>query len=119
MNMLGKLFEDEFFKSKIYSLKTVDGGEKSTHKEHKSFIMYDEYQYIRSNKEVIRNNIREFKSKNHEIFTSESNKIFLCDFDNKRYILHDGIYTLPYGHTKIYQQEIDKIKKIFLNIKDT
>ena len=45
--------------------------------------------------------MREFKSKNHEIFTNESNKISLCDFDDKRYILPDGIHTLPYGHKDI------------------
>ena len=95
------IFEGEFLKSKIYSLKTVDGGEKSTHKGHNLFIMYDKYEYTRSNKEAIRNNMSGFKSKNHEIFTSESNKIFLCDFDNKRYILPDGIHTLSYGHKSI------------------
>ena len=31
----------ELLKSKKYSLKTVDGGEKSTHKGHNSFIRYD------------------------------------------------------------------------------
>ena len=92
------IYEGEFLKSKMYSLKTVDGGEKSTHKGHNSFIRYDEYEYTRTNKEVIRNNMRGFKSKNHEIFTYESNKISLCDFDDKRYILPDGIHTLPYGH---------------------
>ena len=95
------IYEGEFLKSKIYSPKTVVGGEKSTHKVHNSFLIYDEYEYTRFNKEVIRNNMRGFKSKNHEIFTYESNKIFLCDFDNKRYILPDGIHTLPYGHKDI------------------
>ena len=66
-----------------------------------SFIRYDEYEYTRTNKEVIRNNMRGFKSKNHVIFTYESNKISLCDFDDKRYILPDGIHTLPYGHKNI------------------
>ena len=92
------IYEGEFLKSKIYSLKTVAGGEKSTHKGHNSFIMCDKDEYTWSNKEVIRNNMRGFKSKNHEIFTYESNKISLCDFDDKRYILPDGIHTLPYGH---------------------
>ena len=64
--------------------------------------------------------MRWFKSKNHEIFIYESNKISLCNFDDKRYILPDGIHrytnkgiTTKYT-TKIYQQEIDKIviKKI-------
>ena len=95
------IYEGEFLKSKMYSLKALDGGEKSTHKGHNSFIRYDEYEYTRTNKEVIRNNMRGFKSKNHEIFTYESNKISLCDFDDKRYILPDGIHTLPYGHKDI------------------
>ena len=34
-----------------------------------------------NNNKVIRNNMRGLKSKNHEMFTYESNKISLCDFD--------------------------------------
>ena len=34
----------------------------------------------------------------HGIFTYQSNKISLSCFDDKRYILDDGINTLPYGH---------------------
>ena len=49
----------------------------------------------------MRNDMRGFKSKNHEIFTYESNRISLCDFDDKRYILLNGIHTLPYGHKDI------------------
>ena len=85
----------------MYSLKSVDNNEKSTHKGHNSFIGYDEYEYTRTNKEVIKNNMRGFKSKNREIFTYESNKISLCDFDDKRYILPNGIHTLPYDHKDI------------------
>ena len=95
------IYEGEFLKSKMYSLKTVDGGGKSTHKGHNSFIRCDEYEYTRTNKEVIRNNMRGFKSKNHEIFTYQSNQIFLCNFDDRRFILPDGIHTLPYGHKDI------------------
>ena len=50
---------------------------------------------------VMRNDMRGFKSKNHEIFTYESNRISLRDFDDKRYILLNGIQTLPYGHKDI------------------
>ena len=95
------IYEGEFLKSKMYSLKTVDGNEKSTNKGHNSFIKFHEYKDTCINKKVIRNNMREFKSKNHEIFIYESNKISLCDFDDKRYILHNGIHTLPYGHKNI------------------
>ena len=79
----------------------MDGNEKSTHKGHNSFIKFDEYKDTRINKKVISNKMRGFKSKNHEISTYESNKISLCHFDDKRYILPDGIHTLPYGHKDI------------------
>ena len=95
------IYEGEFLKSKMYSLKTVDGGEKSTHKGHNSFIRYDKYEYTRTNKEVMRNNMKGFKSKYHEKFPYESNKISLCDFDDKRYIVLNGIHTLPYSHKDI------------------
>ena len=71
------IYEGYFLKSKIYSLKTVVGGEKSTHKVHNSFLMYDEYEYTRFNKEVIRNNMRGFKSKNHQIFNYQSNNVLM------------------------------------------
>ena len=45
--------------------------------------------------------MRGIKSKKHELFTYESNKKSLCDFDDKRYILVDGKNTLPYGHKDI------------------
>ena len=38
---------------------------------------------------------------NHRMYTYESNKIFLSAFDDKRYILDDGINTLAYGHKDI------------------
>ena len=38
------------------------------------------------------------KSKNHELVIHESNKRSLCDFEDKRYILHDRINTLQCGH---------------------
>ena len=41
------------------------------------------------------------RSKNHIINTYEQNKIGLSCYDDKRYILDDGINTLAYGHYKI------------------
>ena len=40
-------------------------------------------------------------AKNHELFVSEAHKIGLNPFDDKRYILEDGISTLAYGHYKL------------------
>ena len=49
--------------------------------------------------------MRAIKSKKHELVTYESNKRSLSDFDDKRYILDDGINTLPYGHKDIPKNE--------------
>ena len=45
--------------------------------------------------------MRGIKSKNCNITTQEKNKISLSAFDDKRYILSDGINTLQYGHKDI------------------
>ena len=92
-------------KSKMYSIRTVDKNEKSIHKGHNSFIRYDEYEDTRTNKKVINNKMSGIKSKNHEIFTYESNKRSLRDFDDKIYIFADWINTLAYGHKDIPKNE--------------
>ena len=49
--------------------------------------------------------MRGIKSKKHELVTYESNKRSLSDFDDKRYILSDGINTLSYRHKDIPKNE--------------
>ena len=41
------------------------------------------------------------KSKLHKVHTETINKICLSAFDNKRFILDDGITELAFGHYKI------------------
>ena len=60
---------------------------------------------LNKNKKVIRHDMRGIKSNNHNITTYEKNKISLSAFDDKRYILDDGINTLPYGHKDILRNE--------------
>ena len=38
------------------------------------------------------------QSRKHKLGTYEIDKISLSYFDNKRYVLDDGIYMLPYFH---------------------
>ena len=45
--------------------------------------------------------MRSIGSKNHNLGTYETNKISSSCFDDKRYILKNGINTLPYGHKDI------------------
>ena len=88
-------------KPKMHSIIDVNNCEKSVYKGHNSNIGHDEFIQVHSNKKVIRHNMRGIKSRNHIITTYEKNKISLCAFDDKRYILDDGINTLPYGHKDI------------------
>ena len=45
--------------------------------------------------------MREIKSKNHNLGTYKTNKMSLSCFDDKRYILKNGINTFAYGHKEI------------------
>ena len=47
-------------------------------------------------KKVIRHKMKRIQSKKHKLGTYEIDKISLSCFDNKRYVLDDGIYTLSY-----------------------
>ena len=56
-----------------------------------------EYRNTLFQKKILRHNMRGIKSKNHNIGTYESNKISSSCYDDKGYILNDGINTLAYG----------------------
>ena len=88
-------------KSKIYSIRDINDYGKSIHKGHNSYIRYDEFKDTLFNKNIIRYNMKGMKPFNHRMYTYESNKISLSCSDDKRYILDDGINTLPYGHKDI------------------
>jgi hypothetical protein len=45
--------------------------------------------------------LRTIRSEKHQLSTIEINKIGLCAFDDKRYILDDGSTTLAYGNKAI------------------
>ena len=52
--------------------------------------------------------IKRIQAKKHKIGTYEINKISLSCFDDKRYVLDDGIYMLAYSH----KDSITSCKKI-------
>ena len=85
----------------MYSIRDVNNHEKSVYKGHNSSIKNEEFKDGHSNKKVITHKMRGFKSVNHKIYAYESNKTSLSCYDDKRYILSDGINTLPYGHKDI------------------
>jgi hypothetical protein len=46
---------------------------------------------------------RAIRSKRHALFTVEESKVSLSAFDDKRYLLDDGIHTLAHNHWRIHQ----------------
>ena len=95
------IYEYIGIKPKMYSIRNVYNYENSVYKGHSFDIRYDQFKDTHSNKKVIKRNMRGIKSKKHEIYTYENNKTSLSCYDDKIYILDDGINTLPYGHTDI------------------
>ena len=49
---------------------------------------------------VVRAHMNTFQSKNHEVHSMSKSKISLNAYDDKRYILCNGIETVPHGHYK-------------------
>ena len=87
--------------------------EKSILKGHNSYISNNEYRDVLQYKRTLRYQMSGIRSKKHELVTYTSNKKSISCFDDKCYILSDGINTLPYGHKDI----LKSIKHIFfLNV---
>lgn len=88
--------------SKCYSLlqendcKNTAKGIKRCVKE--KYLKHELYKSVLFDKKQVMNVQRTFKSDNHNVYSVETNKISLSSYDNKRYILDDGITTLAYGH---------------------
>ena len=53
------------------------------------------------NEKIIGHKMKRNQSKKHKIGTYDVNKISLSCFDDKRYILNDGITTLAHFHTDL------------------
>ena len=67
----------------------------------KNQLKFEEYKECLFNKSILRKEQYNIRSYDHEVFTEKINKIALSPFDDKRYILEDGIHTLAWGHYKI------------------
>jgi hypothetical protein len=60
-------------------------------------ITFDDYTDTLFNNKNSEHKIRSLKSERHEMFIEEVEKASLSPFDDKRYILSDGIKTVPFG----------------------
>ena len=85
-------------KSKMYSVKSIDGKESNTAKGVNIVTEFNEFKDTLFNKKVVKHKMKRSQSKKHKIGTYEINKISLSCFDDKRLVLDDGIHTLAYFH---------------------
>ena len=83
-------------KSKMYCIVSDDDTEVNTAKGQNISIEFNEYEDVLFDKKIIRRKMKRIQSKKHKISTYDVNKISLSCFDDKRYILNDGITTLAY-----------------------
>ena len=105
--VIGKM-KDEFggfivtrfvgLKSKMYSIKKIDGKKHNTAQGVSIATEIDKLKDVLFNKKIFRHKMKRIQSKKHKLGTYEIDKISLSCFDNKRYVLDDGIYTLSYFH---------------------
>ena len=86
------------WKSKIYSIKKIDGSKSSTAKEVNIATEFSEFKDLLFNIKIIRHKMKRIQAKKHKIGTYEIHKISLSCFDNKRFVLDDGVHTLAYFH---------------------
>ena len=100
-----KIVEFVGLKSKMYSLISSDNKEVNKAKGVNKNLGHNEYVDVLFNKKVIRHKMKRIQSVLHEIGTYNINKISLSCFDDKRYVLSDGINTLAYFHKDISYQK--------------
>ena len=112
--VVGK-FKDEFnskiitefvgLRSKLYSLKVQDDKEKKVAKGVKMCVIKKELNF-KNYKDTLdyetqtRRKMNFIKSMKHQVNTIEMTKVALSCYDNKRFILDDGITSYAYGHRK-------------------
>ena len=85
----------------MYSLISVDDKEVTKAKRVNKKIRHEEFINVLFNKKVIIYNVTRIQSKLHRIGTYNVCKILLSCFDDKRYVLDDGVNTLAYFHKGI------------------
>ena len=90
-------------RSKMYSYTKAGGGGGKTAKGVKKSVIkndvkHENYRDMLFSQEQLRHTMRTIRSERHQLYSYELNKTSLSCFDDKRYILGDGVETRAYGH---------------------
>ena len=102
-------------RSKMYSVKLDDGKEEKKAKGIvKSVIKKDlkhkMYNKILSTSGKMNSKMKVIRSQKHKVYTMEMSKVSLSAYDDKRYILNDGISSYAYGHCKTMLKQNSAMK---------
>ena len=90
-----EVFTKEFSEG---SMRTCKGISKSVNK---LVLKHDIYKKCLMDVELRKDKVQRIGSDAHQLYTYDTNKVSLCSFDDKRYVLDDKISTLAYGHYNI------------------
>ena len=82
----------------MHSITKNDGKEHNTAKGVNIATKFDNFKDVLFNKRIIKHKMKKIQSKKHKLGTYEIDKISLSCFDDKRYVLDNGIHTLSYFH---------------------
>ena len=96
--------EAVFLKPKAFSVITLLKAKQSAEgvsKHVKKTLHHDKFKDVLKSKSPLRKLVTSITSDKHTLNITESNKIALSAFDDKRYYLSDGIRSYAYGHYKI------------------
>ena len=99
-NEYGEVIIIEFIglKSEMYSIRKIDGRESCTAKGVNIATEFNKFKDVLFNKKIIKHKVKRIQAKKRKLGTYEIDKISLLCFDDKRYVLDDGIHTLAYFH---------------------
>ena len=68
-------------------------------------ISHEDYRSVLEGRGTTSCDMRSIRSFNHKLFTLTINKRCLSAYDDKKFIMEDGVHTLCYGHFRIKQIE--------------
>ena len=78
--------------------KTAKGVKKNVIEQH---TKHQHYKQCLFNREIRMSTMNQIRSYGHQLYNISINKLGIPPFDDKRYILDDGISSLAYGHWRI------------------
>ena len=90
-----EVFDDDLSEG---SMRTCKGISRSVNK---LVLKHDMYKKCLMDVELRKDKVQRIGSNAHHLYTYDTNKVSLCPFDDKRYVLDDRINNLAYGHCNI------------------